>query len=104
MSSDCPVAAARRAKLRDLIIKIVKNSIFRCSSESPSQCMEDLLGSFLLMNMNQNELTFHCKFVISHFHTPDGRQPGTSARPNMESRRFGIKLQDHRRKQVKLCL
>ena len=34
----------------------------------------------------------------------NGRQPGTSAWPNMESRRFGINLQDHQRKQVKLCL
>ena len=34
----------------------------------------------------------------------NGRQPGTSARRNMESRRFGIKPHDHRRKQVKVCL
>ena len=35
-----------------------------------------------------------CKYDLTKYHTlfTNGRQPGTSARPNMESRRFGIKI------------
>ena len=75
MSSGCRVSAARRAKRRDLIIKmssktiLIGLNIFR-SSTSP--CKEDVLRSLLLMTVNQNEHRgsivnpFTMVYVIGH--------------------------------------
>ena len=61
----------------------------------------------ILYGIKENDHIFHLLLIAKYYiYTlfTNGRQPGTSARPNMESSRFGITFQDHRRKQVKLCL